>query len=196
MAYINISSILSIKPLTTWSYHCGVKAARCIASSLHLSFVYLHYLPPLQGLCVPCAGSGPAAGHSAELQSWAARHHYDRRASGRLPYAPGWARLYKTISDNKYTSEASFILVMGAKLATFVKLSSETIFAVVRTIFEDLKRSGALLKPAKSAIKLIDLLRRRTFKSGGNKDYYDDMNMEGWSGEGTLAVSRPYLSER
>lgn len=45
---------------------------------------------------------------------------------------------------------------------------------VVRTMFEDLKRTGALLKPADSASKLVALLRKRNFKSGDHIDFYDD----------------------
>merc|ERR1711974_225976 len=45
---------------------------------------------------------------------------------------------------------------------------------VVRTMFEDLKRTGALLKPSDSAGKLVALLRRRNFKSGDHVDYYDE----------------------
>jgi hypothetical protein len=41
-------------------------------------------------------------------------------------------------------------------------------------MFEDLKRTGALLKPADSASKLVALLRRRNFKSGDHVDYYDE----------------------
>merc|ERR1719283_658392 len=45
---------------------------------------------------------------------------------------------------------------------------------VVRTLFEDLKRTGALNRPVDSASKLVALLRRRNFKSGDHIDFYDE----------------------
>lgn len=45
---------------------------------------------------------------------------------------------------------------------------------VVRTMFEDLKQTGALLRPADSAAKLVALLRKRNFKSGDHVDFYDE----------------------
>lgn len=54
---------------------------------------------------------------------------------------------------------------------------------IVRTMFEDLKRTGALLKPADSATRLVTLLRRRNFKSGDHVDYYDE-KLTGPSTEG------------
>jgi len=44
---------------------------------------------------------------------------------------------------------------------------------VVRTMFEDLKKAGGLIKPANSAARLVALLRRRNFKSGDHVDYYE-----------------------
>jgi len=49
---------------------------------------------------------------------------------------------------------------------------------VVRTMFEDLKRNGSLLRPVDSADVLIALLRKRNFKSGDHVDYYDDICKE------------------
>jgi len=45
---------------------------------------------------------------------------------------------------------------------------------VVRTLFEDLKRTGALNRPSDSAAKLVALLRKRNFKSGDHIDFYDE----------------------
>jgi len=49
---------------------------------------------------------------------------------------------------------------------------------VVRTMFEDLKRTGSLLRPADSASILVALLRKRNFKSGDHVDYYDSVSKE------------------
>jgi len=49
---------------------------------------------------------------------------------------------------------------------------------VVRTMFEDLKRNGSLLRPSDSAGVLIALLRKQNFKSGDHVDYYDDVSKE------------------
>jgi len=49
---------------------------------------------------------------------------------------------------------------------------------VVRTMFEDLKRNGALLRPVDSASILVALLRKRNFKSGDHVDYYDSSSKE------------------
>merc|ERR1711874_505891 len=62
---------------------------------------------------------------------------------------------------------------------------------VVRTMFEDLKRSGALLKPEDSAGKLVALLRRRNFKSGDHVDYYDEKVKEAGEGGGGSATPTP-----
>lgn len=62
---------------------------------------------------------------------------------------------------------------------------------VVRTMFEDLKRTGALLKPADSAGKLVALLRRRNFKSGDHVDYYDEKVKEAGEGGGGSATPTP-----
>merc|ERR1711994_828704 len=45
---------------------------------------------------------------------------------------------------------------------------------VVRTMFEDLKRSGALLKPEDSALALVAVLRKQNFQSGDHADFYED----------------------
>jgi hypothetical protein len=47
------------------------------------------------------------------------------------------------------------------------------VVSVVRTMFEDLRANGSLLRPADSAAILVMLLRKRTFKSGDHVDYYD-----------------------
>jgi len=44
----------------------------------------------------------------------------------------------------------------------------------VRSMFHDMKQNGSLLKPSDSALKLIAILRRRSFKSGDHIDYYSD----------------------
>ena len=49
------------------------------------------------------------------------------------------------------------------------------LFLVVRTMFEDLKRNGSLLRPCDSAAVLIALLRKQNFKSGDHVDFYDDI---------------------
>jgi len=46
----------------------------------------------------------------------------------------------------------------------------------VRSMFQEMKQNGKLLKPSDSALKLISLLRRRSFKSGDHIDYYSDTN--------------------
>ena len=46
--------------------------------------------------------------------------------------------------------------------------------SVVRTMFEDLKRTGALLKPEDSALALVAVLRKRNFQSGDHVDFYED----------------------
>eukprot|EP00088_Acartia_fossae_P019948 TRINITY_DN2167_c0_g1_i5.p1 TRINITY_DN2167_c0_g1~~TRINITY_DN2167_c0_g1_i5.p1 ORF type:complete len:313 (-),score=121.83 TRINITY_DN2167_c0_g1_i5:1246-2184(-) len=45
---------------------------------------------------------------------------------------------------------------------------------VVRTMFEDMKQKGRLLRPADSAAALVALLKRQNFKSGDHVDYYDE----------------------
>ena len=56
--------------------------------------------------------------------------------------------------------------------------STNSLFLVVRTMFEDLVRNGSLLRPADSAAVLVALLRKRNFKSGDHVDYYDDVSIE------------------
>lgn len=46
---------------------------------------------------------------------------------------------------------------------------------VVRTMFEDLKRNGSLLRTSDSASILVALLRKQNFKTGDHVDYYDDI---------------------
>ena len=55
-------------------------------------------------------------------------------------------------------------------------------------MFEDLKRTGALLRPADSAAKLVALLRKRNFKSGDHVDFYDEKVKEACSGAGGAAT--------
>ena len=54
-------------------------------------------------------------------------------------------------------------------------------------MFEDLKRTGALLRPADSAAKLVALLRKRNFKSGDHVDFYDEKVKEACGGAGAVA---------
>merc|ERR1711936_1371916 len=56
---------------------------------------------------------------------------------------------------------------------------------VVRTMFEDLKRTGALLKPEDSALALVAVLRKRNFQSGDHVDFYEDKVKEA-VGSGSL----------
>jgi len=63
---------------------------------------------------------------------------------------------------------------------------------VVRAMFEDLKRTGALLKPDESAAAMVALLRKRNFQSGDHVDYYDEKVKEavgGGSGEASSAAA-------
>jgi len=63
---------------------------------------------------------------------------------------------------------------------------------VVRTMFEDLKRTRSLLNPSDSAQKLVALLRKRNFKSGDHVDYYDEKVKEaGGEGGGGSATPTP-----
>ena len=56
----------------------------------------------------------------------------------------------------------------------------------MRAMFEDLKRTGALLKPEDSAAAMVALLRKRNFQSGDHVDFYDDKVKEALgSGSGT-----------
>jgi len=59
---------------------------------------------------------------------------------------------------------------------------------VVRAMFEDLKRTGALLKPEDSAAAMVALLRKRNFQSGDHVDFYDDKVKEAVGGGGGAAV--------
>jgi len=49
---------------------------------------------------------------------------------------------------------------------------------VVRTMFEDMKQNGRLLRPSDSAATMVALLRKQNFKSGDHVDYYDDAAKE------------------
>merc|ERR1719495_2768195 len=60
---------------------------------------------------------------------------------------------------------------------------------VVRTMFEDLKRTGALLRPTDSASKLVALLRKRNFKSGDHVDFYDEKVKEACGGVAAAGAS-------
>merc|ERR1712112_94936 len=97
MAYINISSILALQPLTTWANYCGGKAARDavfrVLAVEQPQAVVLNYAP------------GPL--DTPMIEELLADHRTD---------------------------------------------------PVVRTMFEDLKRSGALLKPEDSALALVAVL--------------------------------------
>merc|ERR1711974_344111 len=96
MAYINISSILALQPLTTWANYCGGKVARDAV------FRVLAVEQPQAVV---------------------------------LNYAPGPL-------DTPMIEEL---------------LADHRTHQVVRTMFEDLKRTGALLKPSDSAGKLVAL---------------------------------------
>ena len=59
-------------------------------------------------------------------------------------------------------------------------------------MFEDLKRTGALLKPEESAAAMVALLRKRNFQSGDHVDYYDEKVKEavgGGSGEASSSTA-------
>lgn len=56
-------------------------------------------------------------------------------------------------------------------------------------MFEDLKRTGALLKPEDSAAAMVALLRKRNFQSGDHVDFYDDKVKEAVGGGGGAAVA-------
>lgn len=43
---------------------------------------------------------------------------------------------------------------------------------VVRSMFQNMKNEGKLLNPSESALKLISILRERSFKSGEHVDFY------------------------
>jgi len=128
MAYINISSILAVQPLTTWGHYCGGKAARDAV------FRVLAVEQP-QSLV--------------------------------LNYAPG-----------------PLDTPMIAEL-----LADHRTDQVVRAMFEDLKRTGALLRPTDSASKLVALLRKRNFKSGDHVDFYDKKVEEACGGAGAAGGS-------
>merc|ERR1712227_886606 len=60
---------------------------------------------------------------------------------------------------------------------------------VVRAMFEDLKRTGALLKPEDSAAAMVALLRKRNFQSGDHVDFYDDKVKEAVGGGGAAVAA-------
>jgi hypothetical protein len=62
------------------------------------------------------------------------------------------------------------------------------VVSVVRTMFEDLRANGSLLRPADSAAILVMLLRKRTFKSGDHVDYYDVKAQEAITVTPALAI--------
>ena len=65
--------------------------------------------------------------------------------------------------------------------------------SVVRAMFEDLKRTGALLKPEDSAAAMVALLRKRNFQSGDHVDFYDDKVKEALGG-GAVVANLPSAS--
>ena len=67
--------------------------------------------------------------------------------------------------------------------------------SVVRTMFEDLKRSGALLKPEDSALALVAVLRKQNFQSGDHVDFYEDKVKEAVGSGSLQSVSTPSLPE-
>jgi len=58
-------------------------------------------------------------------------------------------------------------------------------------MFEDLKRTGALLKPEDSAAAMVALLRKRNFQSGDHVDFYDDKVKEALGGNTSSSSSAP-----
>ena len=60
-------------------------------------------------------------------------------------------------------------------------------------MFEDLKRTGALLKPEDSAAAMVALLRKRNFQSGDHVDFYDDKVKEALGGS-AVPSSQPSAS--
>ena len=56
-------------------------------------------------------------------------------------------------------------------------------------MFEDLKRTGALLKPEDSAAAMVALLRKRNFQSGDHVDFYDDKVKEAVGGGSSVPPS-------
>lgn len=63
-------------------------------------------------------------------------------------------------------------------ILSFTSFTVYFLLLVVRTMFEDLKRNGSLLRPTDSATILVALLRKRNFKSGDHVDYYDSVSKE------------------
>ena len=55
-------------------------------------------------------------------------------------------------------------------------------------MFQDLKRTGALLKPEDSAAAMVALLRKRNFQSGDHVDFYDDKVKEALGGGSATSV--------
>ena len=55
-------------------------------------------------------------------------------------------------------------------------------------MFQDLKRTGALLKPEDSAAAMVALLRKRNFQSGDHVDFYDDKVKEALGGGSVASV--------
>jgi len=127
MAYINISSILALQPLTTWGNYCGGKAARDavfrVLAVEQPDALVLNYAP------------GPL--DTPMIADLLADHRTDQ---------------------------------------------------VVRALFEDLKRTGALNRPVDSAAKLVALLRKRNFKSGDHIDFYDEKVKEACGGSSGSAA--------
>ena len=60
-------------------------------------------------------------------------------------------------------------------MCSLLNISGQIYILVVRTMFEDLKRNGSLLRTADSASILVALLRKQNFKTGDHVDYYDDI---------------------
>ena len=63
-------------------------------------------------------------------------------------------------------------------------------------MFEDLKRTGALLKPEDSALALVAVLRKGNFQSGDHVDFYEDKVKEAvGSGSVQSVPATPSLAE-
>ena len=107
-----------------------------------------------------------------------------------LNYAPGPldTPMVKDLLEDQRTDPGKWYLEMkyGEHLTKFHA-------SVVRAMFEDLKRTGALLKPEDSASAMVALLRKRNFQSGDHVDFYDDKVKEALGG-GAVPSSQPSSS--
>ena len=107
-----------------------------------------------------------------------------------LNYAPGPldTPMVKDLLEDQRTDPGNITEKMGSE----VQISNYHV-SVVRAMFEDLKRTGALLKPEDSAAAMVALLRKRNFQSGDHVDFYDDKVKEALGG-GAVPSSQPSAS--